>query len=76
MPTFEEALRELINQTSQENISNTPDFILAQYMLDCLEAFNKATQERTKWYGGSPCLKTEIITPLTPNNSELEVKGE
>lgn len=48
---FEEALRELLNKTSQENGSNTPDFILARYLIDCLNAYNKATNRRDKWYG-------------------------
>lgn len=48
--TFEKALEELINKHSQENGSDTPDFILARLMCECLEAFNRATKERDKWY--------------------------
>lgn len=40
MKTFEEELKELINKHSKENESNTPDFILAQFLNSCLEAFN------------------------------------
>lgn len=40
-----------INITSSENGSNTPDFILAEYLTDCLVAFDKATKQRDKWYG-------------------------
>jgi hypothetical protein len=40
-----------INATSSENGSNTPDYILAQYLTDCLEAFDSATKERDRWYG-------------------------
>jgi hypothetical protein len=47
---FEEELRSLINKYSKENESNTPDFILAEYLLSCLEAFNTACNERNKWY--------------------------
>ena len=50
-PDLEHALSNLINSYSQENLSNTPDFILAQYLLDALDAFNKATNSRNKWYG-------------------------
>lgn len=49
---FEETLlRELLNKTSQENGSDTPDFILARYLINCMKAYNKATNRRDKWYG-------------------------
>ncbi len=47
--SFEEQLRELINSNSIENYSNTPDFILAKYLVGCLDAFNTATKERNDW---------------------------
>lgn len=40
-----------INSCSAENGSNTPDFILADYLMDCLAAFDKASKAREKWYG-------------------------
>jgi len=40
-----------INRCSAENGSNTPDFILAELLTDCLAAFDKASQAREKWYG-------------------------
>lgn len=49
--TFEQDLCDLINRHSKENDSNTPDFILAQYLRDCLDAFNKASNTRETWYG-------------------------
>lgn len=48
---FQTELRKLLNRHSMENDSNTPDFILAEYMLNCLKAFNTATQQRETWYG-------------------------
>ena len=51
MTKFEEELRSAINRTSQENASNTPDYILAQYLNGCLAAFNTAVQQRETWYG-------------------------
>ena len=50
MSAFRTKLAELINYESMENESNTPDFILAEYMADCLEAFDKAVNRRTDWY--------------------------
>ena len=51
MKTFLSELEELINRHSYENGSNTPDFILARLMQDCLEAFNRASNDRENWYG-------------------------
>ena len=48
--TFEEDLRGLLNTHSAENRSNTPDYILANYILTCLNAFDDAVNERAKWY--------------------------
>ena len=54
MNTFVKELEELVNRHSQENGSDTPDFILAGYLQDCLEAWNRATKWREKWYGREP----------------------
>jgi len=44
--SFEKELEALINVHSIENESNTPDFILAQYLRSCLDAFTVATKRR------------------------------
>lgn len=51
MTEFERELAVLINKHSKENGSDTPDFILAKYLLDCLGAFNRAVDTRENWYG-------------------------
>ena len=51
---FEKKLEGIINATSQENASNTPDFILAQFMNGCLQVFNTTVQQRENWYGRDP----------------------
>ena len=48
---FRRELQELINRHSRENASNTPDFILAQYLDGCLANFDTAVQQRETWYG-------------------------
>jgi hypothetical protein len=55
--TFENELEAVINKHSKENESNTPDFILAQYLVACLAAYNIAVQQRETWYGrdARPC---------------------
>ena len=53
---FEKALKDVLNQHSIENASDTPDFILATYLIDCLEAFNKINKRRQQWYGHALCI--------------------
>ena len=50
-PLFAQELQALINRHSQENASNTPDFILAAFLEACLAAWNQATLRREEWYG-------------------------
>ena len=54
MPSFIDELQALINKHSLENASNTPDWILAQYIEGCLTAFNMAVQQRENWWGRDP----------------------
>jgi hypothetical protein len=51
MGSLENDISKLLNSYSAENDSNTPDFILAQYLMACLAAFNVAVQQRETWYG-------------------------
>lgn len=51
MSDFESELKDLINKHSMENGSNTPDYILATYLLNCLMAFNEAILNRQAWQG-------------------------
>ena len=47
---LEKEFAEVINRNSIENWSNTPDFILAKYLVDCLKAFSDTSNDREKWY--------------------------
>ena len=49
-PCFRKDLETLINRHSMENMSDTPDFILAEFLSECLDAFDKATRARTEWF--------------------------
>lgn len=51
---FEKELRELINRSCEENKSDTPDFILTEYLVHCLNGFNKGINSRDKFYGFEP----------------------
>ena len=52
--TFQHELASLLNKYSKEAGSNTPDFILAEYLLGCLDAFEKATKRTQQWHGNQP----------------------
>lgn len=47
---FEKELTELINRHSLENASDTPDFILARFLQECLDAWNSGISKRSRWY--------------------------
>lgn len=51
MAEFESELTQLVNRYSLESGSNTPDYILAQYIRNSLNAFNAAVNMREEWYG-------------------------
>lgn len=51
MDGFRQALESLLNSWSKENGSNTPDWILADYLIECLENWDKHVTKREKWYG-------------------------
>lgn len=61
MHSFEQELTHLINKKCLENGSNTPDFILANYLRRCLETFNACVTRRDGWYGHSSF--TDITSP-------------
>ena len=54
MSTFKKELEDLINRHSKENGSDTPDFMLAEYLDNCLKIFNEISQAREEWYGRKP----------------------
>jgi len=42
--TFYDKLTELLNCTSQENFSDTPDYVLSEYLINCLHAYELAVK--------------------------------
>ena len=48
---FRRELTGLLNKYCKENKSDTPDFILADYLIQSLRAFNISTNARQKYYG-------------------------
>jgi len=49
--TLKQEIENILNRHSAENGSNTPDYILAQYLMQCLESFDSAVMAREAWYG-------------------------
>lgn len=47
------AIKTALNRSSAENTSGTPDHILADYILACLDAFDQAQTARAAWRGES-----------------------
>lgn len=58
---FQKELEQLINKFSQENASNTPDFILAEYLGNCLDNYNKTVAKRDNWHTAD----MEVVEPET-----------
>ena len=52
--SFEEEIRWVINKCSKESGSDTPDMILAEYLNDCLNVFDKAVRARDVWHSHEP----------------------
>lgn len=47
--SFNEALCQLLNAHNQDGATNTPDFVLTEFMLGVLTAFELAMQQRDSW---------------------------
>lgn len=63
---FRKDLASIINRHSKENGSDTPDFMLAEYLADCLELFDRSVKAREKWYGRAPQLTPSYEHPAEP----------
>lgn len=49
---FEKEVGSLLNRLSMEQFSDTPDFILAEYLTNCLRTFADTTISRDDWWDG------------------------
>lgn len=50
---FRKKLQNLLTEHSRENVSGTPDHILANYLARCLDNYDQTLIERETWYGRS-----------------------
>ena len=59
----DQIIRELatvINRHSLENLSDTPDFILAEHLMACLEGFSRTSKERDRWHEGGTLVRNQL----------------
>ena len=61
-----------LNCHSAENASNTPDDVLADFLLDCLEAWDAGVKAREAWHGRPA---PECAGPEMPTVGTYQVKG-
>lgn len=67
--TLRKEIESAINRNSAESGSDTSYFILAQFLVDCLTAFDAAAVAREDWYGRkrqSGPLAVDAPTPEAP----------
>ena len=80
MSDFRKELAAVINSHSKENGSNTPDFILAEYLEACLENFDNIVSKREVWYERPPSEHAihfdELMTKNLPPESIAKVDPE
>jgi hypothetical protein len=67
---FVRDLTALINRYSLENNSDTPDYILANYLFACLMSFDTATQQRDTHYGRDARPREQ-----PPHNAQAKRRG-
>ncbi len=68
--TFLQELTTLCNRHCAENRSDTPDFVLAGYIMRCLENYDLTTRHRESWYG-RPCGSGSAIRHRPKGTGEL-----
>lgn len=72
---FRKDLEHIINCNSMEGGSDTPDFILAEYLADCLQAYDRALAAREKWYGRT-VMGNGVSVPTDIEAPNAEPTGE
>lgn len=74
---FKEELERLINRYSLENESNTPDYILSDYLYSCLEVLHETINQRDTWWRNKSSVnKNREISISTNTREQDETPGE
>ena len=61
----------LLNRHSAENMSGTPDFVLAKFLSETLKAYNEAVSRRAEWRGES----VELPALIPVANDSKPIRG-
>lgn len=59
---FRTELESLINRHSMENGSNTPDFLLAEFLVCQLRVWNQYVTRREEWFGRAKRNESTALT--------------
>lgn len=83
MSDFLKELEDLINRHCMENESNTPDYLLAEYLCGCMKVFATTTAARDKWWGNKNsivdrCESSELthIDSKSKRMTSIEIKDQ
>ena len=71
---LERDFSDVINKHCLENLSNTPDFILARFLISSIINFSTTSKSREKWYGKFLSIAQSV--ECTSCKYRKEVKGE
>lgn len=44
-------IKDILNRKSVDNLCNTPDSIMAEYLIDCIMAYKKIHDANDNWHG-------------------------
>jgi hypothetical protein len=70
-------IQSVINQHSRENASNTPDYLLAGFLIACLQAFELGVIQRDSFYGVTLVPgRTPALTLERSNGDNVPAPGE
>lgn len=76
MSELEKKIQSAINSVSPENASNTPDFILANFLMNALAALDTAIQQRDKWYGRALAPGGQNAAPQVTGREQSRATGD
>lgn len=79
-------LAALLNKYSAENVSGTPDFVLAEVALDALKSFNENVHKRGEWRGetvefkpgavAKPLLDSSVVDEIVNTVSHEHIEAQ
>jgi hypothetical protein len=65
---FKKDLENLLNKYSIDNDCNTPDFILAEHLVGCIEILKQTNFKNHRWHGNTSLTDSIIETFVDDKN--------